>query len=222
MNKINPLFEAMNTIDNNIVSDVIREKRKRPIALIIVAAAAISLLVGFTALGNTNHLFTTNNGERLYFNVYRNELTVPEEYFSEDKFLKVVKESKLPTELFEEFGAAILMNDNFSEKNGVSVYVERNTVSFGYYLHDKNINTDFAVGVFILTGDDYPVSGRFGFDEEHEYVKLNDGSDCYVGESVMMFAYNGIEYNFNLKDNSNDCPENIEIFKQVLADLGVL
>ena len=69
MNKINPLFEAMNTIDNNIVSDVIREKRKRPIALIIVAAAAISLLMGFTALGNTNHLFTTNNGERLYFNV---------------------------------------------------------------------------------------------------------------------------------------------------------
>lgn len=56
MNKINPLFEAMSNIDDNIASGAIKEERRRPktikMILIASAAAAICAITTVTAVAS--------------------------------------------------------------------------------------------------------------------------------------------------------------------------
>lgn len=122
INKLNPLLEAMNGIDDAIIFEAAPAERKRPkyfkpmmIAAAAAAAAAMSLLVGFTVA--TRHgEFRIGNKPAFEFNLANFDITIPDEYkpCEENMYTYCGKVDVGVEELFEMFNAPLLINDNFS------------------------------------------------------------------------------------------------------------
>lgn len=151
-------------------------------------------------------------------------------------------------ELFEKFNAPLLINQNFSADIDTEAadivpwtYSNMNTgaeeevkgvpfinvfsyyVDFAYYLYDKNIDRNINFWAMYLTADADDDFGVFdGVDstaaDNSELVKLNDGSDCFVGAGYAEFSYNGVKYSIDLGYGERT----VDLTKQVLTDLGVL
>lgn len=119
---LNPLLEAMNDIDDAIVSEAAPVERKRPkyfkpmmIAAAAAVAAAVSLLVGFTVATRQGE-FRIGNKPAFEFNLAHFDLTIPDEYkpCEENMYTYRGKVDVGVEELFEMFNAPLLINDNFS------------------------------------------------------------------------------------------------------------
>lgn len=168
MNKFNPLFEAMNDMDDNVVSEAVKAK-KHPIRtkamLIAAAVAAASLMVGFayrTLLASGVEL----NGEPLFdYNIsVQEDMRLPtreemlawgaEEYGDFSQGMYIFRKDGLPGELFEMFNIHPLINDNFTEEitrlevNALLHSPESaHSATFTYTLTDKQ--TQLSVKFFL-------------------------------------------------------------------------
>lgn len=220
------------------------EKRKlKKLRIVLIAAAvtaALAMCVGFVKLGNPRYRFVqTSDGTGFYFNIeLKNNIIIPDEYREEDKWCKPVIVEKLPTEMFKDFGVDLLINDNFSEEldftpveirtadgnliemrdiNHPEVEVMGNVVTFGYKLYNKNIDKIVTVGAEVFYN--YYADGfGYGIDMgEYEYIKLKDGSDCYVDNYSAVFAHDGIKYGICFVEEVG-----FDTVKQVLRDFDVL
>ena len=211
MNKINPLFEAMNTIDNNIVSEAIKEKRKRPKTLIIAAAvAAMTLLTGFTVRILTSDTPGVNvDYENLIsFNVIDNkDLNI----LTKDELLEMgaiergdydrgiytfLFQNALPSSIFKLYNAApiTLGNDNFTEEPcDILVHAsvsdtaafQYTDLTFSYKLTHKATGIKLGFDcIYSINGYDPIVS--LSHTSENKYstkiFDLNDGSKCLIEE----------------------------------------
>lgn len=253
MNKIDPLFEAMSNIDDNIVSNAIREKRKRPIALMIAAAAAaVTLLTGYTV-----HTFKTgtrgvNVGDehQFYHDIkLQNALTIPtkDELLQmgavekidgayEDGFYGFDFNDTLPSDVFKIFNAApFTINNNFIEEpSRVSVSGWSNKtgndlgfVVFRYMLTHKSsgITLEFKTNYII---DEVAIPNvYYEFKEDmFEIIELSNGSEAMVAEEHVgdnVYACADFSYNGTIyRISSLFSNMDMDEMKQVLADLGVL
>lgn len=251
MNKIDPLFKAMNSIDDNIVSHAIREKRKRPIALMIAAAAAsVTLLTGYTV-----HTFKTgtrgvnvNNEHQFYHDIkLQNGLTI----HTKDEMLEMGAVEldgsyeqglyifdfydTLPSDVLKIFNAApITINDNFIEEPpDVHVFGLSNgendleNVEFRYKLTHKSsgITLEFKTNYII---DEVAIPNVYYEFKENmfEIIELSNSSEAMVAEEHIgdnVYAYADFSYNGTIyRISSLFSNMDMDEMKQVLADLGVL
>ena len=261
MNKINPIFEALSNVDDRHIP-VAQEKRtaKRFKTALKAAAlaAAITTLAGFTTAavrGQYNFSFYKENSAEHTFelNITSQEFTVPEEFMPRSG-APIFSDSLdvQPHELFERFGIAPPINDNFTEAEDKRASVEVHDhddaleVRFQYVLYNKTIgnNVQFTADYFSKTENmTCHISRGLLPGEPSEVITLNDGSLCMVTKSEAVFAHNGvyfeieIPYDHEIPINVDQMPideqyqvvaeiieamPGIEAVKQVLADFGVL
>ncbi len=235
MNKINPLLEAINDIDDSIITNAAKTP-KRPIALMIAAAAAAALLVtGFAAAFRSG--VRINGKEAFDYDLTVQEMTIPEK--EELTALGAVDTQKseysfdwetLPSELWNTFGISPLMNGSFTgEKCGTSVWVDftngvPTSASFDYELTDNKRGLPVEVSIYCLLKEGAGL--RSDYEEDvGETVTLNDGSkaliyDVYLGgyekyKAYADFSYGGIVYTLSAWTDKQGMTD-------ILSDFGVL
>ena len=230
MTNLNPLFDAMNNIDDSVITNA-EKSNKKPIFLrvgiIAAAAAMLALGVGFTAkitgvFGTGKDTFTLGNDLTIQFNIQYHEITIPEEFeVRYDYFDSYRPENMKPSEMFTKFGVSPLLNDNFFEScNNLEVIMNIPTsIEFSYMVQDKKLGTEVYIHATYYILENMSVDG-FTEDKDlyPEVVTLNDGSSCIVTSNMATFAYDGVYYHISIygEEKSHD------ITKQILTDLGVL
>lgn len=237
MNKINPLLEAINDIDDSFISNA-AEPRKRPIALIIAAAtAAVLALAGFTAAFRSG--VRINGNDAFDYDLTVQEMTIPEK--EELTALGAVDSHKseysfdwetLPSELWDTFGISPLMNGNFTEeKCGTGVWVsftngDPASADFDYELTDIKRGLTVKVGIYCLLKEGAGLRSNYEEDNaEIVTVTLKDGSkaliyDDYLGgyekyKAYADFSYGGIVYKLSAWTDKQGMTD-------ILTDFGVL
>ncbi len=235
MNKINPLLEAINDIDDSFIANA-AEPRKRPTALMIAAVAAAALaLAGFTAAFRSG--VRINGRDTFDYDLTVQEMTIPEK--EELTALGAVDSQKseysfdwetLPSELWNTFGISPLMNGNFTEeKCGTRVWVSYTngvpaSADFHYELTDNKRGLPVKVSIYCLLNESAGL--RSGYEEDvGETVTLNDGSraliyDVYLGgyeknKAYADFSYGGIVYKLSAWTD-------MQGMRDILSDFGVL
>lgn len=242
--KTNPIYEALNNVDDEFVSQAANTRKKRPIALVIVAAAAVitTLFVGFS-VANRNTV-RVNNKDVFDYSLTVQEITIPTD--SEMSTLGAVNQHKseysyewktLPSNLFKAFGISPIINESFSEEeceNSIWVNYTSNGVpantTLNYELTNKKLNQAVQFQIFCMNKEGAGLNANLiasATDKDNmETMMLKDGSKAIIYEDFLggynisvssaNFSYNGIAYSLKIRDgNNND-------MKQVLADLGVL
>lgn len=234
MNKINPLLEAINDIDDGIITNA-SKTHKRPAALIIAAAAAAALLVtGFTVAFRSG--VRINSNDLFDYDLTVQELTIPEK--EELTALGAVDTQKskytfdwetLPSELWDTFGISPLMNSNFTEeKCGTSVWVSFTngvpvSADFDYELTDNKRGLTVKVGIYCLLKE---AAFRSNYEADNvETVTLSDGSKALICEDYLGgfekykayadFSYGGVVYTLSAWTDKQG-------MKDILSDFGVL
>lgn len=129
MTKLNPLLEAMSSIDDDIIASAqapVKRKRK-PLRVGIIAVAAAFLLAGAAVVYNRYPRSMTINGEPMFeYNYVIMESVTP---FSREQMLargaEIIRDEKefteysitaLPSEIFTVFKMPSRINDNFIEE----------------------------------------------------------------------------------------------------------
>lgn len=132
---INAILEAVGELDNSVLENAFKPRKKKPIALVVIAAAAaVSLLVGFTTI-NRNRV--VRDGETLFdvvFKEHREAVIPPLEEMAEMGYLEIVKRNAdkpeeynyfilaKPSEVIKKYNLSLLVNDNFSEDVTIDDY----------------------------------------------------------------------------------------------------
>lgn len=243
--KTNSIYEALNNIDDKFVSEAAKVRRKRPLALTaVVAAAAVAatLLVGFTVV-NRNGV-RINNKDAFDYSLTVREMTIPTD--SEMNALGAVNQHKseytyewktLPSSLFKTFGISPIMNEFFSEEecenfvwvNYTSDGIPANT-TIDYELTNKNLNKAVKFQIFCMNkegaGLNTSLIASAADEDKMETLTLKDESKAIICEDFLggyniyvssaNFSYDGIAYSLTIRDSNNND------MKQVLTDLGVL
>lgn len=241
MTRLNPVFTAITEIDDNIVSSA-KKPRIKPMAAVIVAAAAMMALVGFTMANRFS--VRINDKDGFDYDLTVQNMTIPTH--AEMEALGAVNQQKseysyewrtLPSTLFKTFGISPLMNENFSETECDS-FVWVNYTSGGalanttinYELADKTLDKTVKFQIFCMNKEGAGLNTDLfaaGADmEKMETLTLEDGSKAIVYENFLggmnicvssaEFSHGGIAYSLCLRDGNN------EDMKQVLRDLGIL
>lgn len=148
----------------------------------------------------------------------------------------------MPGELLNMFGITMLTNDSFTETKDVKcisgatgsantytwepfVSILPGQINFDYFLCDKKIDRaiHFCASYF-STAEQLKTYDKFSIqtanDDDAEIILLNDGSTALVTDRDVTFSYNGVAYRIWFDHDGRS--SSIELFKQVLDDLGVL
>lgn len=225
MNKINPIFEALSSVDDRHipVTQGKRPAKKLKIMLIAAAmAAAIATLAGFTTSAVRKHLFGFYGegltGHSFELNLTPHEITVPDEFMPKpDNFTQSTDIP--PSELFEMFGLESPINDNFTEVNkqstvGVGMDIDDSTnvdfLEFRYTLFNKSIDQNVIFNArYFSKPDNMTLTSREGLlpKEPNEVITLKDGSLCMITKSKAVFSYDGAHFRFEI-DYDYEVPAN--------------
>lgn len=225
MTELNPLFEAMNNIDDDIIASAQAPvKRKRlPLRVGIIAAAAVFLLIGAAAI--IRNEVRLPDGRTLDIRLEVQEgATVPAEFKSGSYDIP-------PSRIFEMFNISALLNDNFIEPASTEVYL-------GYSFVDGKVNQVQFVyePVYKENGAAVWISAKAAFSEEvrengkydsnwgegaFKFIPINNGSEALIVQrQTAYFTYNGIFYQIIQRSIPNG--ENDHDVENILKGLGVL
>lgn len=243
MNKINPLFEAMSNIDDNMVAGALPKKKKISLPITFTAAAAVAVLL---LMGNAiafRSEVRLGNGVVIDYNISKQtDMIVPtEEELLEmgavpdkDSDMHTLYNIKaLPSQIFEKFNLDILINDNFIEKPSVDIWFfssidDPKTIRFSYLLTDKALDSDVLFSI-MCRSDEYGYSSyNQGKPAEDKVYTLKDGSKALVwkwsdvDKSYAAFSYGGNVYELEFWHKGLERDFTIDDMEQVLKDLGVL
>lgn len=224
MNELNPILDALNDIDTRYIVEP--KRRKRTIALTVAAAAAaITLLVGFTGYNRTHHTVEYDKGSFELNVTLHDEVIVPEEYKSYRYTLYTMKDTTAE-EMFEMFNVKPLITDKFEfnpDYGDLGPAVSSGSVEFRCSLHNKTVDRDlrllscYIFGEYDTTFSTVSLNGA----KDYKIVDLNDGSRAVISNNESSisatFAYDGVKYDWHMYDGGT-----MEEMEQVLADLGVL
>lgn len=186
-NNINAIFEAAGELDNDILENAFRQRRKKSIELVVIAAAAaLSLLVGFTAAYRNN---VSVNGKPVFdYNLtIHDEVTPPsaEEltemgasilYQEKSIYEYVVEDEDIdPRDLIQKYNITLLgNNNNFSraDNKGYSIptrdaeesrlSLSRTRVQVAEDYHENGMYGSYVRFIYWLSDDnlDIPVNIR--------------------------------------------------------------
>lgn len=249
MNKINPLFEAMSEIDDNIVSEAV-ETKKHTLgmkAMLIAAAITVTaLLAGFTyAIMPGVHI----NGTHVYdYNIsVQEDMLLPSkdemlewgavEYGDFNNAMYIFKKNTTAGDLFRQFNIHPLVSDNFTEDisevianaclhdlNGKSAP----NIDFSYTLTHKQseLQVQFNITCWYEEGGLYSyhsVSTRLD-NSHYEVIELNDGSKAFIIDYA--WGEGGIQscadFSYEGIVYSLYADTDMEGMKQILSDLEIL
>lgn len=230
MTNLNPLFDAMNNIDDSVITNAEKSNKKSiflRVGIIAAAAAMLVLGVGFAAeitgvFGTGKDTFTLGNDLTIQFNIQYHEITIPDEFKARDDYFDCYRpENMKPSEMFAKFGVSPLMNDNFLEScdNLEVIMLIPTEIDFSYLLQDKKLGNEVYIKAIYHTVENMTRDGHTDDEDPHpEVVTLNDGSSCIVTSNMATFAYDGVYYHISIygEEKSHD------VTKQILADLGIL
>ncbi len=233
MNKTNPIFEAMNELNENYAAEAVvpgksKMKKSLKIALIAVAAAALALLVGFTAStvsGRHRFRFYQEKSAAHAFDLKLTayKINVPEEFIPQDgqhHFSDSVDTP--PSELFEMFGLTLPINDKFTEINSkkttidVGILGDNIEIEFDYTLYNKTIGSEVYFGTrYFSKTNNLTYRSNLGLlpGEPSEVITLNDGSLCMVTGSLAVFSLDGahcqleLPYDYEIPGNVGQLPD---------------
>lgn len=131
MTKQNQLFEAIGYIDDSIaeraINSIEQKKRKKPITLIAIAAAAavLSMIVGFAAKNDAFEIsFHGNNISQRGFTatLTDQQFNIPVEFESMRNYQDIGGfVDMLPSEVYEKVGLTMLTSENFTETKDVKM-----------------------------------------------------------------------------------------------------
>lgn len=248
MNKLNPLFEAVSNIDDNIASAAIKEKRRKPIALMIAAAALISTIALTSVMGAKSHdsltadtpgvnvdyvhLFNFNLVDKKDLNILTKdelrEIGAIERGSFEQGIYTFLLENALPSDILKMYNADPITfgNDNFTEEPS-DVYVhgmmfDPDNFEFKDLRFSYKLihkKTNTKLAIdYLYSIDDFQLVWSTGKIDDYEVIVLNDGSKAMVNSYGAIMSYNGAVIDVN----SYHKEVGIDGMKQILADLGVL
>lgn len=242
MTKINPIFEAIGNINDDIAANAIEitlQKRK-PIKLVIIGAIAAALIItGCSAAIRSSLMFDSKAA--IGFNYYpqtQSHILSAEELNSlgasenNGSYLLNI----LPSELFDLYNISPLMNyGNFSEeKSEITVRSSSTQTILNYSLTDKETSNTITVEI------QFDTDGRSSFGADYisldgnaadmfsncEFITLSDGSRAFVSDRYLhgyeyytaqaVLCYNGIGYKISARNTD------INEMKQILANLGAM
>lgn len=243
---INAILEAAGELDNTILENAFKPRRKKYIALtVIAAAAALSVVVGFAAARHSGVRF--DGGEPMVtFNYYAQpgahiptaaEIsalgTITDEAIDEhgDGDITVAAGSSDVSELFN----AKLLSDpeRYDEDGGIWIEISSRgkAARIKYTLADKESKKPISIEAQLFTsgnstfGANYQAIGGKGEDTFYHYetVTLSDGSEAFVGarNSRHGSKYTAVFCRDGIGYKLQAECEDINGMKQILADLGV-
>lgn len=251
MNKINPLFEAMSEIDDNIVSESV-ETKKHTLgmkAMLIAAAITVTaLLAGFT--------YAIIEGSGVYLNgthIYDYNMLVQEDMLlpSKDEMLEwgaveygdfnnamyIFKKDTTASDLFRKFNIHPLVNDNFTEDiSEVTVNAclhdfdgkSAPNINFSYSLTHKQseLQVQFHITCWYEEGglNSYHSVNKLMDNCHNEVIELNDGSKAFIFDYA--WGEGGIQSSTDFSYGgiiyTLYADTDIEGMKQILSDLEIL
>ncbi len=252
MNNINTILDAVGELDNTVLENAFKPEKKKPIALIVIAAAAaLSLLVGFTVAIRNNVVF---NGKPLFdYNIrIHDEVVIPSAEEMEEMgaynfdFLGdsyVCNINADPFEVIDKFGLTPLGKDNFS------MFVNKdNPDDAAYHMHigviddliryegrESSINLQYmlvdnklGVNVMFLTTcffDETTTQHSWEW-EQDEQVERHEVIDLNNGENALLYTINSNTRTFATFTYDGIIYKviagtDIDGMKQILADLGI-
>lgn len=238
MSNINYILEAVGELDDAVLERVFKPRRnKRLLLTVIAAAAALSLMVGFTAVIRNGVYF--ENERQIGFNYYAQE---------DARVLGAHDLEALggisdghggytfdirPSGLFELYNVSPLMNaENFDEAAGAHVVGSGAAGTIiDYSLIDKTSGKTVDITLhFTRSGEgsfapNYTVIGGGDIFNHYEKITLSDGSEGFAADRYMngfgtctaraAFCKDGMGYELSVKD------ADIAEMKEILEKLGV-
>lgn len=240
MNNINPIFKALGDVEERHipVNEKKRPGKKMKIALIAAAAAALTLLAGFTTSavrGRHRFGFYRENsvGHAFDIELTARELTVPKEFIPQEGYHQSFDSVEMPpSELFEKFGLTLPINDNFTELSGkkptvdVGILGDNIEIEFNYTLYNKTIGRDvYFVTVYFSRTDNLSYNSKQGLlpGEPVEIITLSDGSLCMVTGYMAVLSLDGahctlqLSFEYDEPDNFGDLSRSEQ--ERILAEL---
>lgn len=240
-NKINPLLDAVSEIDDDIITNTNRPKKRLKKIYISAAVAAVSLMVITGAAAVYRNQVFLNNKKAIEYNfTVKENITFPtEELLYRDEQIRMLPDGIIsyiyhylntaPSELFQMLNVSPLMSENFTEEKGDDVLRvdkisedEILSITIGYTLFNKQVGKS-ANFVTTFKADERAEWSIKTFSKKHKVIKLNDGSKALIDYDDnpfnicwVTFSYDGIIYEMYVEQSNPD-----EI-KQILSDLGIL
>lgn len=159
---INTILEAVGELDNSVLENAFKPRKKKPIALIVIAAAAaVSLLVGFTA---AHRNYVALNGEPLFeYNIkIHDEVIIPpleemktvgavelEQSVEDHGYIYYIQAR--PSEVIKKYNLTPMINDNFSEEINIDNYPDLllNGIYQTYVSVPQNMNFNGSTASFL-------------------------------------------------------------------------
>ncbi|MCM1164410.1 MAG: hypothetical protein NC299_09895 [Lachnospiraceae bacterium] len=220
MKELNPILYSLNDIDARYLAEP--KRKRRPIAVIIAAAAAVSVLaftgfvqernaVLFAPTERSNIQKDVDYNKILYFEADLWDIDIPEKYSDLNGIYRAY--DMLPSEVFAEFGLTMLTSDKFTEEIDYEPidqgsYIERGQpyilyfsergygydIVFSYNLYDTNIDKLVSIDAYYPMGDAFDMGIGGYADNGYEILTLKDGSNCYVDDTCALFTHDGVFY----------------------------
>lgn len=219
MIKLNPLLEAMNNIDDNIISNsqnIKRETIRLKRTLISAAVAAVLFTVGFAAVHRNEVRLGDGRTLDIQLEVQENAV-IPTEY--EHGSFNIT-----PSKVFEMYNIYPLLNDNFTEPASTKVHCNSDFVQFVYEPVYKENGAAVWISAEAALSEEASVNVQYNGNwgkGAFEFIYLNNGSKALIVQHhTAYFTYNGIFYQvtqLSIPDGEHD--HNIE---KILNGLGVL
>lgn len=188
---INAIMEAVGELDNAILENAFKQRKKKPIALVVIAAAAaLSLLVGFSAVYRNNVVV---NGKSVFdYNItIHDEVTPPstEELtemgasilYQEKSIYEYVMEDIDPRDHVQKYNITLLgNNNNFSRADNK-----------GYSTPDRDAEEYsrlFLSRTSVQVAEDYHENGMYGSYVRFIYWLADDRLDIPVYFRVVCYT----------------------------------
>lgn len=192
-NNINAILEAAGELDNIVLENAFKQRKKKPIALVVIAAAAaLSLLVGFSAVYRNN---VSVNGKSVFdYNLtIHDEVTQPsaEEltemgaivFYPDEGLYDYVIEDIDPRDLIQKYNITLLgNNNNFSRADNK-----------GYSTPDRDANEYsrlFLSRTRVQVAEDYHENRMYGSYVRFIYWLANERLDIPVNFRVVCMTGN--------------------------------
>lgn len=249
MTKVNPVFEAIGNIDDNIAANAIEAAlhKRKPIKLIIIGAVAAAALIVMGCSAAVRSSLMLDEKAVMEFNYYplteAHILTV-----DELKELGTVTDGKyygsgtyaltaLPSDLFARFNIAPLMNSELfsEEKSEMNVKASSIQTILEYTLTDKESGKPINFKIQFHTEGEGSFNLGYGVIgggkatdafNHYEFITLADGSQAFVADRYLHgynFYRSEAVFCYNGIGYRIDA-QNVDIneMKQILANLGAM
>ncbi len=245
---INAILEAAGELDNTILENAFKPKRKKSIALVVIAAAAaLSVVVGFAAARHSGVRF--DGGEPMVtFNYYAQpgahipsaeELTALGSVTDERGAIDEHGDGDITvaaglSDVSDLFNVNLLSAPaRYDEDGGIGIEISSRgkAARIKYTLADKESKKPISIEAQLFTsgnstfGANFNAIGGKGEDTFYHYetVTLSDGSEAFVGarNSRHGSKYTAVFCRDGIGYKLQAECEDINGMKQILADLGV-